>query len=266
MPGGAAQDVGRWPGRAAVADGQATPRRRIGRAQGRAEPQAGGAPRGRGGASWPSSSRHGRAGDRRAAPPRHAARKAGARPTTGGRAAMAARKAEPGPRRACRAGPRQPDGREGEGGGGVGASAPRAEAGMPRLHGRAPEAGSGERAGERATRRHAEGSGRARRGRATANSPGWAQGKGEADARPSRGSGRASRAPPRHDIRRAEHAEVRNGGGRGRGEGSKTGSPWARARADGGGFPAAGRWRKRGVGGAICARERENREFVGERR
>eukprot|EP00267_Zea_mays_P046318 XP_020398687.1 uncharacterized protein LOC109941859 [Zea mays] len=135
----------------------------------------------------------------------------------------------------------------------------------PRLHGRAPEAGPGERAGERATRRHAEGSGRARRGRATANSPGWAQGEGERT--PDQAGEAGGRAARRHaDIRRAEHAVVRNGGGRGRGEGSRTGSPWVRARADGGGFPAAGRWRKRGVGGAICVRERENREFVGERR
>jgi hypothetical protein len=57
--------------------------------------------------------------------------------------------------------------------------------GTPRRHaeaGRRPRwalAEPGERAGERATRRHAEGSGRARRGRATANSPGWAQGEGE---------------------------------------------------------------------------------------
>jgi hypothetical protein len=77
VSGGVAQDIGRWPGRAAVADGQATPPQRIGRAQGRAEPRAGGAP-------WSSSRRHGRAGGRRAAPPRQAARKAGAGPTTGG--------------------------------------------------------------------------------------------------------------------------------------------------------------------------------------
>jgi hypothetical protein len=120
---------------------------------------------------------------------------------------MAARKAEPGPRRARHARPRQPDRRDGGGGG-----------------------GRGERAGAAPPRPSAGG----------------------------RGSGRASRAPPRRDIRRAERAVVRNGGGRGRGEGEQDGLTV--------GEGACGRRRfflqpgdgGRGASGrAICARERE---------
>jgi hypothetical protein len=96
--------------------------------------------------------RHGRAGGRRAAPPRQAggrraapprrvARKAGAGSTTGEQAATAARKAEPGLRRARRAGraggrwrarrtgPGQPDGR-GDGGEGGSGQARRGRAPM----------------------------------------------------------------------------------------------------------------------------------------
>jgi hypothetical protein len=124
------------------------------------------------------------AGGRRAAPPRQAARKAGAGPTTDGQAATAARNAEPGLRRERRAGrtggrwrARQPYGRgEGE-----------ASAQGPRPHGRAPEAGRAEAAP---------------RGLA-------ALGAGRGERTP--GRPRAGRAPSRH--------AARDGKNRGRGPG-----------------------------------------------
>ena len=127
------------------------------------------------------------AGGRRAAPPRQAARKAGAGSTTGGQAATAARKAEPGlrrARRAWRAGgrwrARQPDGRGEEGEGEASAQGPRLHGRAPEAgragaapHGRAPEAGRAEAAPQRARR-----AGRRARG---------------ANVGPSRRNGRAAR-------------------------------------------------------------------------
>jgi hypothetical protein len=129
---------------------------------------------------------------------------------------MAARKAEPGPRRARRAGPRQPDGRDGGGGG-----------------------GRGERAGAAPPRPSAGG----------------------------RGSGRASRAPPRRDIRRAERAVVRNGGGRGRGEGEQDGLTVGEGACGRRQFSCSRAMEEEGRRGSdLREREREKREFVGGRR
>jgi hypothetical protein len=102
-------------------------------------------------------------------------------------------------------------------------------------------------------------------------------GQGDAGAGPSRArTSRVAtpwpRARPRHgrDVRRAERDEVENEEEKGRGERSGTGSPRGATATR----PGAGRrfscgqamGEERGVGGAICAREREEREFVGERR